>query len=107
VKTIVYSALWRLLTAGIAVIASLALYLPSDAHANAFHDFYGHLVHPWGSVAASWCILGLCIIALSLTGSVLHVGSWAQRFSAVCVSVFPLIILSRYLVWLMHQWTAG
>ena len=89
------------------MIALVAIYLPAEAHATGFHDFYRHFAHPWGSVALSWCILSLCVLALALAWSPLLTGSALQRISAIGIWIIPLLILSRYSVWLVHQWTAG
>jgi len=93
--------------AGGCVISLLAIYLPAEAHATAFHDFYRHFVHPWGSVLLSWCILVLCALALALAWPALRTGSALQRLCAIGISIIPLLILSRYSAWLVHQWTAG
>ena len=107
VSATVSIARWRLLLAAVAVIVSVAIYLPAEAHATAFHDFYRHFAHPWGSVAASWCVLGLCVLALALTWPLVRAGSFWQRGLGIGVWIIPLLILSRYLVWLVHQWRTG
>ena len=37
--------------------AALLLYVPAEATATAFHDYYRHLVQPWGRVLVSTAIL--------------------------------------------------
>ncbi len=89
------------------MIASVVIYLPAEAHATAFDDFYRHFVHPWGNMALSWCVVGLCVLALALAWSPLRTGSSLQRICAIGIWIVPLLILSRYSAWLVHQWTAG
>jgi hypothetical protein len=96
-----------LLIAGAAVALSLLIYLPAEAHATSFHDFYRHFVHPWGSVGMSWCLLALCVVALAITWPLLRSGSLLPRVGAAALWIIPLLILSRYFVWLVHQWAAG
>jgi hypothetical protein len=106
VSTAAHNARSRLLIAVVAVLLSLAIYLPAEARATSFHDFYRHFVHPFGSIVLSWCILGLCVIALSASWPLLLGGSWLRRITVFGVSIVPLLILARYFVWLVHQWTA-
>jgi hypothetical protein len=96
-----------LLIAGALVIVSLAVYGPAEAHATAFHDFYRHFVHPWGSVTISWCVFVLCLLAIAVPWPVVRNGSLWQRAVAIGIWIIPLLILSRYFVWIVHQWAAG
>jgi hypothetical protein len=102
-----YNVRWRLLIAVTAVLIASAIYLPAEAEAAGFHDFYRAFVHPWGRAALSWCILGLCVIALSATWPLLRFGSWIERVGAVAVWIVPVFIISHYLAWLVHQWAAA
>ena len=103
VSAIVSNARLRLLIAAAAVLLLLGIYLPAEAGAKGFHDFYGPFAHPWGSFGLSWCVLALCVIALVATGPLLRGGSWLRRIAAVAISIFPLLILARYVVWLAQQ----
>ena len=93
--------------AGASVVLLLFIYLPAEAHATSFRDFYRHFVHPWGSIGLSWCILALCVLALALTWPLVRAGSFWHRIAAIGIWIIPLLILSRYSMWLVHQWTAG
>jgi hypothetical protein len=106
VNTARYNVRLRLLLGAAVVCLCLAIYLPAEARATGFHDFYRHFVHPWGSVAMSWCILALCVLALVTTWPALRVGGWPHRMAASIIWVAPLLILVHYSAWLLQQWIA-
>ena len=106
VNTAPYNVRLRLVIAAVAVCLCLVIYLPAEARATSFHDFYRHFVHPWGSVALSWCLLALCVVALAVTWPLLRAGPWLHRIEASVIWLIPLLILTRYFVWLAQQWTA-
>jgi hypothetical protein len=105
VSATTYNVRLRLLIAAAAVFLSLGIYVSAEARATSFHDFYRHFAHPWGSVVLSWCILALSVIALVITSPLLRAGPMLHRVAASAVWIVPLLILTRYFVWLAHQWT--
>jgi hypothetical protein len=106
VNTAKYNARLRMLIGAVAVCLCLAIYVPAAAKATSFHDFYRHFVHPWGSVAMSWWVIILCVIALAITWPLLRGRSWLHRIGASAIWIIPLFILTRYVIWLAHQWMA-
>jgi len=54
-----------LAVAVLCAITAIAFYLPAEAKATAFHDFYRHFVHPWGNVVVTILILACCAIAVA------------------------------------------
>jgi hypothetical protein len=87
-------------------LLALLLYVPAEARATAFHDFYRHFVHPWGHALTAFSILAFCVAAVVIVGPVLRRGSYFQRLAALIVVGCPVLILARFLVWVGHQWSA-
>src|SRR5689334_6241379 len=87
-------------------LATLFLYVPAEAKATAFHDFYRHFVHPWGNALVSGAIFVFSVAACASVVPVLRGGSGVQRLMASIVIACPLFIVARFLVWAGHQWIA-
>lgn len=101
-----YSIRLEFAVAASSAIAALLLYLPREAKATAFHDFYRHFVHLWGNVVSTALILVPCVLGVAASASVVRRGSNLQRVGAALVAACPVIILARFLLWVAHQWTA-
>jgi len=87
-------------------VTALCLYIPAEAAATAFHDFYRHFVHPWGNVLTTGAIFVFSIAACASVFPVLRRGSTVQRIVATIVIASPVLILTRFLVWAGSQWSA-
>src|SRR5690242_20177947 len=93
----------RLLFAAIILFLLVLLYIPAEAKATSFHAFYGRMVHPWGNIGLTIAILSLCGLTLAITWPVIRGGSKLYRIGALLISAVPLLILVRYLDWLIRQ----
>ena len=87
------------------VVGAVLLYLPAEAKATAFHDFYRHFIHPWESTSTTVFILALCIASVVAAIPVFRRGCTLQRISIAVVLLAPLFIVARFLFWVVHQWT--
>lgn len=87
------------------VVGAVLLYLPAEARATAFHDFYRHFIHPWESTSTTLFILGLCVASIVAAIPVFPRGSTLQRVGVAVLVLAPLFIVTRFLVWVAHQWT--
>ena len=96
----------RLTVAAACSFLALLLYVPAEAKATAFHDFYRHFVHPWGHALTAIFILAFCVGAGAAVAPVLRRGSPLQRLVGLVVVGCPALILARFLVWVGHQWSA-
>jgi hypothetical protein len=85
-------------------IAAVLLYLPAEAKATAFHDFHRHFIHPWESTSAMLVILVLCAASPVAAVPVFRRGSTLQRFGVAVILIAPLLIVARFLFWVVHQW---
>jgi hypothetical protein len=103
VNAAAYNSRSRLLIGAVAVCLCLGIYIPAGAKATSFHDYYNHFVHPWGSVAVTWSMLILCVVALAATWPLFRGRSWLHRIGAATIWIIPLFILTHYFVWLAHQ----
>ena len=102
----VYKLGLRLTVGAVCSLLALVLYVPAEAKATAFHDFYRHFVHPWGHALTAIFILAFCVGAGAAVAPVLRRGSPRQRLAGSIVVGCPVLILARFLVWVGHQWTA-
>jgi hypothetical protein len=94
---------------GVALICAFVavlVYLPAEAKATAFHDFYRHFIHPWGSTSTTVVILLFSVASLVAAIPVLRRGSSLQRIGVTVVLLAPLLIVARFLFWVVHQFTA-
>jgi hypothetical protein len=96
---------WRFGIAVSCAVAALVLYLPTEARATAFHDFYNHFIHPWEDRSARVIILALCAASTVTAIPVLQRGSALQRIGVAVALIAPLFIIGRFLYWVVHQWT--
>jgi hypothetical protein len=96
----------RLVVGVCCCVTALFLYVPAEAAATAFHDFYRHFVHPWGNVLTTAAIFVFSIAACASVFPVLRRGSAVQRLVASIVVACPVLILTRFLVWAGCQWSA-
>ena len=88
------------------VVVAVLLYLPAEARATAFHGFYRHFIHPWESTSITVIILALCVASVVAALPVVRRGSMLQRIGITIVLLAPLLIVARFLFWVLHQWTA-
>jgi hypothetical protein len=77
---------------------ALLLYVPAEARATPFHDFYWHFVHPWGHALTAIFILGFCVAAVVIVAPVLRRGSYLQRLAGTIVVACPVLVLTRFLI---------
>jgi len=88
-------------------VLAVALYLPAEAKAVAFHDFYDSFIHPWGNTILTLIILALCVTSCVTVVAVLRCGSILQRIGVVFVLLLPAFIVGRFLFWIVQQWSVG
>ena len=94
----------RLVVGCCCCLAALVVYVPAEAGATSFHNFYHHFVHPWGNVLVSAVILIFSVAACVSVLPVVRSASALQRLLASIVVGCQALILARFLVWVGHQW---
>jgi hypothetical protein len=86
---------------------AVALYLPAEAKATAYHSYYHSAIHPWESTLLTLIILALCVTSGVTAVAVLRRGSMLQCIGVVFVLLLPTFIVGRFLFWIAHQWSLG